>query len=101
MLLSEMFSGAPDVEINGICIDSRKAKPGDLFFCLKGLETDGHKFAEMACEKGAAAVVHSDSLKKRKGVAYVTAEDTNRELNRVCDLFFGYPSHKMTVFGVT
>lgn len=101
MLLSEMFSGAPDVEINGICIDSRKAKPGDLFFCLKGIETDGHRFAEMACEKGAAAVVHSDPLEKREGVAYVTAEDTSRELNRVCDLFFGHPSHKMTVFGVT
>lgn len=101
MLLSEMFAGAPALEIKGLCIDSRKAKPGDLFFCLKGLEADGHRFAQMACEKGAAAVVHSDELEKLDGVAYVKVDDTNGELNRICDLFFGHPSHKMTVFGVT
>ena len=52
MLLSEMFEGAPEIEIQGLCIDSRKAKAGDLFFCLKGLEADGHQFAEKACKAG-------------------------------------------------
>lgn len=101
MLLSELFAGAPAVEIKGLCIDSRKAKEGDLFFCLKGLEADGHRFADKACQAGACAVVHSDDLDRLPGVAYVRAEDVNRELNRVCDLFNGQPSRQMTVFGVT
>lgn len=101
MLLSEMFEGKPEVEIQGLCIDSRKAKAGDLFFCLKGLEADGHKFAENACKAGAAAVVHSDELKQCEGVSYIRVEDVNGELNRICDLFNGHPSQKMTVFGVT
>ena len=101
MLLSEMFAGKPEIEIQGLCIDSRKAKKGDLFFCLKGLEADGHRFAESACRAGAAAVVHSDSLKECEGVVYIKAEDVNGELNRICDLFYGRPSRKMTVFGVT
>lgn len=101
MLLSEMFEGKPEVEIQGLCIDSRKAKAGDLFFCLKGLEADGHKFAENACKAGAVAVVHSDELKQCEGVSYIRVEDVNGELNRICDLFNGHPSQKMTVFGVT
>lgn len=101
MLLSEMFKEKPEIQIQGLCIDSRKAKRGDLFFCLKGLEADGHKFAESACKAGAVAVVHSDDLPRRQGVAYIEVEDVNRELNRVCDLFNDHPSQKMTVFGVT
>lgn len=101
MLLSEMFAGAPALEIKGLCIDSRKAQPGDLFFCLKGLAADGHRFAKTACEKGAVAVVHSDPVGVPAGVCCVQTDDTNEALNHACDLFFGHPSRKMTVFGVT
>lgn len=101
MLLSKLFNGQPDLDIRGLCIDSRKAKDGDLFFCLKGLEADGHKFAASAAEKGAGAIVHSDDIEQKDGVTYIRVDDVNAELNRVCDLFFGQPSSKMTVFGVT
>ncbi len=101
MFLNEMFPDAPEVEIKGLCIDSRKAKDGDLFFCLKGLEADGHKFAKKACDAGAVAVVHMDDIEKEEGVVYIRVDDTNVELNRISDLFNGYPSHNMTVFGVT
>ena len=101
MQLSKIFAGQPDVEITGICLDSRKAKEGDMFFCLKGLEADGHRFAGKAVEGGAVCVVHSDDLEQVEGVCYVKVDDVNGELNRVCDLFNDHPSHKMTVFGVT
>ncbi|MGC2872341.1 UDP-N-acetylmuramoyl-L-alanyl-D-glutamate--2,6-diaminopimelate ligase [Ihubacter sp. rT4E-8] len=104
MLLSKLFEELPNEferEISGLCIDSRKAKSGDLFFCLKGLEADGHRFADKACQAGACAVVHSDDLDEAAGVAYIKVEDVNAELNRICDLFFDQPSKKMTVFGVT
>ena len=101
MLLSKIFPGMDDVEIKGLCLDSRKVKDGDMFFCLKGLEADGHRFAGKAVEGGAVCVVHSDDLEEADGVCYVKVSDVNDELNRVCDLFNGRPSHQMTVFGVT
>ncbi len=101
MLLSKIFPGQPDVEIKGLCLDSRKVKEGDVFFCLKGLETDGHRYAGKAVEAGAVAVVHTDDLEKQDGICYIKVEDANGELNRACHLFFGKPSEKMTVFGVT
>lgn len=101
MLLSKIFPGTADVEIKGLCLDSRKIKEGDMFFCLKGLEADGHRFAGKAAEGGAVAIVHSDDLEEVEGVAYVRVADVNGELNRISNLFNGEPSHQMTVFGVT
>lgn len=107
MKLSEIFKDIDiqeidaDLDIQGLCIDSRKAKAGDMFFCLKGLEADGHNFAKMAADKGAVCIVISDDVEEQDGVVYVKVNDTNDELNRVCDLFYGSPSHKMDVFGVT
>ncbi len=101
MFLNEMFPDAPEVNIKGISIDSRKVKEGDLFFCLKGLEADGHNFAKKACDAGAVAIVYSDDIEKSEHVVHIKVEDTNAELNRICDLFYGHPSHNMTVFGVT
>ena len=101
MKLSTIFPGAADIEIKGLCLDSRKVKDGDMFFCLKGLEADGHRFAGKAAEGGAVAIVHSDDLEEVDGVCYVRVEDVNGALNRACDQFFGEPSSRMTVFGVT
>lgn len=101
MKLSSLFNGQPEIEIGGISIDSRKTKPGDLFFCIEGVETDGHKFVKAACEAGAVAVVHSKPLEKIEGVTFIQSENLIYDLNRVCSAFNGFPSEKMTVFGVT
>ena len=53
-----------DIEITGISLDSRKVEKGFLFVCLKGLETDGHKYIENAVNAGAVAVVYSKPLEK-------------------------------------
>jgi UDP-N-acetylmuramoyl-L-alanyl-D-glutamate--2,6-diaminopimelate ligase len=44
-------------DITSLCMDSRKAAPGSLFFCISGLTRDAHDFAPQAVEKGAAALV--------------------------------------------
>ena len=97
MLLSELFSGQPDVEITGLTLDSRTVKPGYMFFCIKGYEQDGHRYAGSAAEKGAAAIVITEDVEQKPGVVYIRVADMNAELNRVCDLFFGQPSRHMTV----
>lgn len=101
MLLSKLYEGRPDIEITGLTLDSRKVQPGYMFFCIKGLEADGHNFAGKAAEAGAAAIVHSDPIPEVEGVEYIQVEDPLAESNRVCDLFNGQPSHHMTMFGVT
>lgn len=101
MLLSELFPGQPDLPVTGLAMDSRKVEEGNIFFCLKGLETDGHRFAGMAAEKGASVIVHSEPLEELPGVHYICSEDVMGDLNRCCDLFNGQPSRHMTMFGVT
>ena len=46
-----------DVEILGVCSNSGEAKSGDLFVCIEGLHSDGHKYARAAVERGAVAVL--------------------------------------------
>jgi UDP-N-acetylmuramoyl-L-alanyl-D-glutamate--2,6-diaminopimelate ligase len=90
-----------DIEITGLSLDSRTVKPGDMFFCIEGLEADGHDFAGKAADAGAVAVVHRKEISKQPGVVYICVDDVRRELNRVCDAFNGSPSSKLTVFGTT
>lgn len=99
--LSELFDTESDVTITGLAIDSRKVKAGDLFFCLEGTVSDGHLYAVKAAQAGAAAIVHSKPVEQIDGVIYIQVDDVTGELNRVCDLFNGSPSKKMTIFGIT
>lgn len=101
MKLNQLFDCEFDTEIKGLALDSRKVKEGDMFFCIKGLEADGHKYAENAVKAGAVAIVHTDDIKEISGIKYIKVNDINSELNRVCDVFYGNPSSKLTIFGVT
>lgn len=86
-----------------ICIDSRRVEEGDAFFCMEGVETDGHKYTDDAIARGAKVIVHMQDLKvpKKSGVLYFKVDDTVRALNEACDAFYGFPSHELEVFGVT
>ena len=97
-----MFENAPEIEITGLCIDSRKAKENEIYFCMDGMVHDGHEFIEEVIAKGVKAIVHSKTIAySHKGVAYIQVENVNRTLNRVASLFYGTPSKEMTIFGVT
>ena len=61
---SELFSGAdctvigdPAVEVEGLAYRSDRVRPGDAFFCIVGLTTDGHTFAQDAIDRGARVLV--------------------------------------------
>ena len=61
----------PDSSFNDFSIDSRTVKDGDVFFCIKGEMTDGHKYISQALEKGASAIVANpeiipDALQQRE-----------------------------------
>lgn len=95
-------------EIKGITLDSRKVKEGYLFFAVKGVETDGHRFIGKAVENGAAAVVITDpeAIKNEDGVSgkdavIICVENMQKAMAKISNNFYHEPSDKMTIFGVT
>ncbi|XP_058201612.1 UDP-N-acetylmuramoyl-L-alanyl-D-glutamate--2,6-diaminopimelate ligase MurE homolog, chloroplastic [Rhododendron vialii] len=96
--------GNLEVEISGIQHDSRFIEAGDLFVCCVGMKTDGHLYLTEACKRGAVAVVASKEidLEEKLGCkALVIVEDSNAVLPVLAAAFFGYPSTKMSVIGIT
>ena len=102
MKLNQLFGSVPAIEIGGLAIDSRKVKPGDMYFCLEGMVNDGHAFAADAVKAGAVCIVHAKDLDEMpEGAVYVKVGDVNKVLNEVASRFYGNPSHALTMFGVT
>ena len=100
--INELFDVEEDFKILSLHSDSRYVGKDSIFFCVEGLSTDGHKYADDAVFQGAKCIVHSKPLKREyPGVLYIQVNDVLAELNRVANIFYDYPSYKMTVFGVT
>ena len=57
-----IIQGDLSVDINGISYDSRRVKSGDIFFCIKGLKKEGHKYAKEAVKKGAKVIVCEEDI---------------------------------------
>ena len=76
MKLNQLFGSVPAIEIGGLAIDSRKVKPGDMYFCLEGMVNDGHAFAADAVKAGAVCIVHAKDLDEMpEGAVYVKVGD--------------------------
>ena len=102
MRLSKLFKNAPTVNVTGLCFDSRKVKPGNIYFCLPGLSHDGHDFIDSAIENGAICIVHSKEIEnKRLGAIYIRVADVNEAMNQSARLYYQKPSDKMMMYGIT
>ena len=94
--------GDVEVEITGVNIDSRKIKDGHLFVAMKGTQVDGHKFIPKAIELGAKAILCEDVPEEKvEGITYVQVESTEDAVGKVATLFYGDPSKKLKLVGVT
>ena len=88
----------PELEITGVCHDSRNAAQGNLFVAISGFAADGHKFVPMAQEKGAAVVLCERAPEQG---AYVLVADSRLALAQLGANWFGHPADKMTMIGIT
>lgn len=96
------ISGNADTDIKGIEIDSRKIKEGYMFVAVKGTQTDGHDYIEKAVELGASAIVCEKLPSTLKdGVTYVTISDTEDAVGKLATAFYGDPTDKLDLIGVT
>ena len=89
----------PDVDITDLVYDSRKAVPGCAFVCLRGANADGHKYAKMAAEKGAAVIIAEEIVEAP--VPVILTENTRLALAYLSAEFFGHPAEQMHVIGIT
>jgi len=96
-----LLAGSGDVEVVGVTHDSRRVQPGFAFFALKGLVTDGHRFAPEAVRRGASAVFVQEPAGVPEGPAVLVSGDTRAALARAAGLFYGHPSRSLFVIGVT
>lgn len=96
------ITGDDNVNICGVDIDSRRVKAGHVFIAMKGTQVDGHKFIPKAIELGASAILYEDEPEnKTDGVTYVKVASTEDAAGKVATIFFGDPSKKLKLVGVT
>lgn len=106
--LERLFSGIPvrirgdrRVAVSSIATDSRQVRHGALFFCLRGERVDGHDFASAAIAAGAAGIVAQRELATEDRVPVAIVPDTLAALSKVAARWYGDPSSKLVVVGVT
>lgn len=92
--------GDLDLKIKKIEYDSRQVKLGDLFVALKGFSDDGHRYIHSAIKGGAVAVVAEQDGDYRSR-AKVVVPDTREALALLSSQFYGHPSKKLTLVGIT
>lgn len=94
--------GSTDIEITGVNIDSRLIEAGHLFMAMHGTQTDGHAYIPAAIGKGAVAVLCEELPEKPEaGIAYIQVKDSEDAVGKVATAFYGDPTSKMELVGVT
>jgi len=105
--LIKSVGGFTDAEIISIEYDSRKGTEGSLFAAVEGFESDGHSFIGSAVDNGCRCILISDSRLDEfahfadRGVAILVSDNTRRALSAVSSAFYGNPSGKLHVTGIT
>jgi UDP-N-acetylmuramoyl-L-alanyl-D-glutamate--2,6-diaminopimelate ligase len=97
---AEVSGEVDGVTITGVQYDSRAVKPGDLFVCLSGINTDGHKYIPNAVQAGAAAVVGTQPA-GALSVPYIRVADAREAMAWFSAGLYDHPGRKLTVIGVT
>ena len=95
--------GSFEREVTSLTYDSRQVSAGSCFFAIEGVATDGHKYIDSAIEHGATAVVckRLPDVPNTENTTYIVVEDTDKAMALMASNYYGNPSQKITVVGVT
>ncbi len=88
-----------DIEITGISYNSNLTKEGDIFICIRGEASDGHKYAQSAMGKGAKALFCEEKL--NINLPQIIVKDTKRTMANIASAFYNEPSKEINLIGVT
>ncbi|CAM2796167.1 UDP-N-acetylmuramoyl-L-alanyl-D-glutamate--2,6-diaminopimelate ligase [Chryseobacterium flavum] len=110
MIVTELVNRIPVIKIHGdntrevseLVIDSRKVTEGALYIAIRGTAADGHSFIASAIEKGAVAIVCEELPETlTEKVTYVQVKDSSKALGHLASNYYGNPSQKLKLIGVT
>ncbi len=90
-----------DLDIEGIACHSAKVKPGFIYVAIKGYIADGHKYIGQALSKGAIALIVEEFNYELDGVSQIKVHNSRKALSRLSSSFYGNPTKKTKVVGVT
>lgn len=95
--------GNPSEKVTGLAYNSGAVKPGDMFFCIVGLNVDGHTFAQDAIDRGAKVLVVERKLylADATDVTEVVVSDCRQAMARVACNFYDNPSYAFDLVGIT
>ena len=94
--------GSMDAPVKGITANSREVVAQGVFVAVKGTQTDGHAYIASAIENGASVVVCQQlPAERHPEVTYLQVDDSQDALGNMAAAFYGYPSEKMIMVGVT
>jgi UDP-N-acetylmuramoyl-L-alanyl-D-glutamate--2,6-diaminopimelate ligase len=88
-----------NMEMSGVCYDSRRVLPGNLFVAVAGYESDGHRYIGSAVEKGAACVLCQQ--RPETDIPYILMDNTRKGLSQVSANWFKNPAAELKIIGVT
>lgn len=98
----EAIKGNTYQQVADLVLDSRKAQQQSLFVALKGVQSDGHDYIDIAIENGAMVVVCENfPTQINQEITYIKVADSHLALAIMADNFYGHPSQKLQLIGVT
>ena len=98
----KLIQGSVETEFEKIEYDSRKVSKGDAFVCVTGFKTDGHNYVESAIKSGATVIFCERELENiDESVTVIQFENTRKALAHISAEYYGRPSERMNVIGVT
>ena len=95
------YSGNLNIEFSSIVLDSRKVTKGAMFVAIKGTRLDSHSKINEAMQNGATAVVFEKDVKVPENILGIKVDDTRAAYSLFSSSFFGFPSKKLKVVGIT
>lgn len=93
--------GTLEQEIEEVISDSRKAKEGALFICIRGAVVDGHTFATAVAAQGVKAIVAEEAVEVPEDVTVILVKDTRYAMAVIAAAYYGYPGDQLKVIGIT
>jgi len=97
----EQTDGNLERAVAGLAYDSRRVKPGFVFFAIPGARSDGREFIGDALARGAAAVVAERPIQRAGDAAAIRVRNVRRTMGQWSARFYDYPSRGMRVAGIT
>ena len=105
-LLAELeyriMQGSVDREVTSVVYDTRADNEKNAcFVCITGTKYDSHEFAGAAADAGASVIISEKDVKVPENVTVIRVANTRRALALISSAFFGFPSRKLKVIGIT